>query len=81
MSGADEWPRPAGEAGHSPCKDDIGQRDRRALLRFAFLGGTRMVAARAGFGSSVPKVSRGLCTLARCGVDTCRYLVVFRIER
>jgi hypothetical protein len=25
--------------------------------------------------------ARGLCTLARCRVDTCRYLVVLRIER
>ena len=60
---------------------DIGQRDRRVFLRFPFLGVTRMLAARASLGLSVPKVSSGLRTLARCCVDTCRYLVVFRIER
>jgi len=83
MSRAGECPRPLLQAGDSPCVGDIGQRDRRAFLRFPFLGVTRMLAARAslGLGLSLPKVSSGLRTLARCCVDTCRYLVVFRIER
>ena len=72
MSRAYERPRPLLQAGGSPCLGDIGQCGRRAGLRLPFFGVTRMLAARASLGLSVPKVSSGLCTLARCRVDTYR---------